>query len=107
MKFISLLAVFLLPAAILPAQNPASAAIKKPYSQSGHPAKGRNAAILYRGGAVMTGAKVNIYLIYYGEVPLAARGSSNCFYRPRRVRRKRTAWDRCLRLRSPNWGEAL
>ena len=79
MKSICLLAIFLLPAAVLPAQNPEGAAIKKPYDQATHKSKGSTPTILYRGGAVMT-APLTIYLIYYGDVPLGSQGILNTFF---------------------------
>ncbi len=67
-------------ATALPAQNPEPAAIKKPYDQSKRHTKTSTPTILYRGGSVMTGAPVNIYLIYYGDVPLGSQNILNTFF---------------------------
>jgi hypothetical protein len=80
LKFITLPATLLLAAAVLPAQSPEAAAVKKPYDQSTHKNKGGTPSIVYRGGAVMTGAPVNVYLIYYGDVPLGSQNILNTFF---------------------------
>ena len=81
MKLIFTLSIaFLLTMGALPAQSPADAAVKIPYDQSKSHPKTSTPTILYRGGAVMTGFPVNVYLIYYGDVPQGSQNIINTFF---------------------------
>jgi phosphate-induced protein 1 len=64
----------------LVAESPEGVAVKKPYDQSVRKNKSGTPTIVYRGGTVMTGAPVNVYLIYYGEVPLGSQNIINTFF---------------------------
>jgi len=77
---LSIAIAFLLTLGTLPAQSPADAAVKMPYDQSKSHPKTSTPTILYRGGAVMTGAPVNVYLIYYGDVPQGSQNIINSFF---------------------------
>ena len=61
------------------ADNTERDGIKKPYDHSKQNSKASQ-TIVYRGGSVMTGAPVNVYLIYYGDVPLGSRNIINTFF---------------------------
>ena len=66
--------------AALSAENSDAVAIKKPYDQSAHKKGGSAPTIAYRGGTVMTGAPVSVYLIYYGDVPSGSQNIINTFF---------------------------
>lgn len=65
----------------LAAENPEAASVKKPYDQSAKATRGGSTPnIVYRGGTVMTGGPVNVYVIYYGDVPLGSQNIINTFF---------------------------
>jgi hypothetical protein len=67
---------------IIPAQSLERISVKKPYDQSKNKGggKGGTPTILYHGGTVMTGAPVNVYVIYYGDVPTGTQNIINTFF---------------------------
>lgn len=75
----SFAAAFLIAYGSLAAESPELVSVKKPYDQS-HKNKAGTPTILYRGGAVMTGPPVNVYLIYYGDVPSGSQSIINTFF---------------------------
>ena len=67
---------------IVVAESMEGVSVKKPYDQSDDKgrSKGGVPTILYHGGTVMTGPPVNVYVIYYGDVPVGSQNIVNTFF---------------------------
>ena len=84
---IGLAAAALVAVGILAAENLEGLSVKKPYDHSDNkgPGGGGTPTIIYHQGAVMTGAPVNVYVIYYGDygaspADAAAQGIIDTFF---------------------------
>lgn len=79
---IGLAAAALVATGIVAAEKEEGIIVKKPYdsSESKGRSKGGVPTILYHNGAVMTGAPVNVYVIYYGDVPSGSQNILDMFF---------------------------
>ncbi|HEV2202324.1 MAG TPA: hypothetical protein VGR73_21105 [Bryobacteraceae bacterium] len=77
---VAAVAVGMFAAGMLAADPPDRVVVKLPYEQHQARGHGSNTTITYHGGAVMTGAPVNVYIVYYGAVDGGTQDIVNQFF---------------------------
>ena len=80
---IGLAAAVLTAVGIVAAESMEGVLVKKPYDKAenkGHGGGGGAPTIVYHQGTVMTGDPVNVYVIYYGDVPPRSQTILNTFF---------------------------